>query len=60
MLATLGLLKLKEKPLWGKDGHTRMEYCPRNVLETQVFMQSRMTVVKDDGLVELARIRPID
>lgn len=60
VMATLGLLKLREKPLWGKGGHMRMEYCPRSVLETQVFMQTRMIVVKDNWLVELARIRPID
>lgn len=57
--ATLGLLPLKEKEMWGKC-NLHLAMSRQRVLDSQVFISNQMTLLTDQRIVELQQVRPVD
>jgi hypothetical protein len=56
----LGLLKVKETSMWGKENQSILTYTASNALVNQVFLKSGSTLLTNHRLIELYQIRPID
>jgi hypothetical protein len=56
----LGLLKVREPPVWGRSNLSIQAYTAFNELDIQMFVHNKVTILTDSRLVEMSQIRPID
>lgn len=56
----LGLLKVREPPVWGRSNLAIQAYSAFKELDLQMFAHNKVTILTDSRLVEMTQIRPVD